>query len=132
MKWFAVFISPLIGILFLIIPFRFMDIISANNLEGIQDIVHVIGFNYIVALVIQIFIVEIIMITNDFFYTLKGYCLLAFLVSICIPLIVSFILGNHYFLDSFQMCSIYSIFNILTYNQLFFKRFDAYNSNNKV
>ena len=123
----AIFLSPLVGAFFLFSPFLIMSAInSAGFFDKIQSKIEIVGIIYFIALIIQIFIVEIIMFSNDFLYSLKGYCWLAFFLSFCFAVIISVWIGIEY-LTSFFVFLIYSIGNILTYNQLYFKYLEENN-----
>ena len=122
MKVLAIFLSPLVGVFFLFSPFLIMSVINSANFFGkIQSEIQIIGIIYFVALIIQIFIVEIIMLSNDFLYSFKGYCWLALFLSFCFAAIISVWIGIEY-LASFFVFLIYSVGNVITYNQLFFKQ----------
>ena len=124
MKVLAVFISPLVGSVPVAFPFILFIGINPNDfMESIKHWASTIGLIYFIALIIQIFIVETIMLSHDFLYTLKGYCCLAVFLSFCFVILVPGILEVGLVIPLLFL-SLYSIGNILTYNELYFKRLE--------
>ena len=121
MKVLAVILSPLGGVLFiLLLHLLWSAIFTYDFLSDIRFAIPIVGYSYVVGLIIQITIVETIMSSNDFLSTLKGYNCLAFFLSFCFATIISVCIGIEY-ITSFFIFFIYSVGNILTYNQLYFK-----------
>ena len=122
MKVWAIFISPLAGVVGVVLPFLlFLGINSNTDIESIKQVASMIGFIYFFALIIQISIVEIIMLSHDFLYTLKGYRCFAVFLSFCFAIPISKILETG-IIPPFLFLLFYSIGNVLAYNQLFFKQ----------
>ncbi len=129
MKVWTVLLSPLAGAVSVVLSFIFWSIVIKQDLSmsfsntliiGLQAI----GIIYIIALIIQIVIVETIMLVSDFHYSFKEYCWLAFLLNFCFTMMLSITLGEEFLGLALLPFSIYSVINVSTYNQPFFKQLD--------
>ena len=132
MKVRAVLLSPLAGALGVVLSFIFWSIVIKQDLSmGFSNTLTIglqaIGLIYIIGLIIQIVIVETIMLVSNFHYSLIEYCWLAFLLSFCFTVLLSINLGMEFLGMASSSFSLYSIGNILTYNQLYFKYLEKKN-----
>ena len=123
MKVLAVLVSPLGGVLFIFLAFLLWSAIFANNFSGINPfVIPVIFISYVVGLIFQIAVVETIMLNKYFQFSLERYCWLGLIFSLCFSTIALIYLGMENLGWIFFYFPFYTIGNILTYNELYFKQ----------
>ena len=123
MKVLAVLVSPLGGVLFIFLAFLLWSAIFANNFSGVNPfVIPVIFISYVVGLIFQIAVVETIMLNKYFQFSLERYCWLGLIFSLCFSTIALIYLGMENLGWIFFYFPFYTIGNILTYNELYFKQ----------
>jgi hypothetical protein len=90
MRILAIILSPLAGAFILMLPLLIWSVFTLKDfIEIVKFISSLIAFIYIVAIIIQVFVVEIIMMSTDFLLSFKGYCWLAFILSFLFAIPIS-------------------------------------------
>jgi hypothetical protein len=120
MKVLAVLVSPLCGVLLIFFPYLFWVAISAYDLPFFT--VPMIFVSYVVGLMIQIGIIETIMLHEDFQFSFRRYCWLACFFSLCFIAISTIYVGVEHLGWIFMFYLLYSIGNVLAYNELYFNK----------
>ncbi len=124
MKIWAVLLSPFGGAFSMLLPIIIWSVFSLDDfIDKVKFATSLMIFIYLISLLIQVFIIEIIMMCNDFLCSLKGYCWLTFILSFLFAIPISKILENN-LERAFLILLIYSIGNISIYNCLYFSKLE--------
>jgi hypothetical protein len=127
-KVYAILLSPLVGSLGLVIIFLtgyFMKIPNFYKISfDLMVTIQITAIVYIFSLIIQCIIVEpLIYVCESFFQiSVKTYCWLAVFLCLSISFLISITLFLTEFGSCLFICLSYSVGNILTYNELYFKK----------